>query len=336
MLIIGPAWVGDMVMAQTLFKLIKANEPTTIIDVLAPAWSRPLLERMPEINQALAMPLGHGQLGLKQRWQLGRTLRTENYTQSIVLPNSWKSALIPLAAGIPQRTGWRGEMRFGLLNDLRHLDKTRLPLMIQRFLALGLAKNQAIANESAYYPHLKVTTESCAATLAKFNLSSSQKPILALCPGAEFGPAKRWPSAHYAAIAQQKLAEGMQVWLFGSPKDQVVAAEIQEATQQGCIDFTGRTTLGEAIDLLSLAQIVVSNDSGLMHIAAALQRPLVVMYGSSSPRFTPPLSKQVKILSLQLSCSPCFQRECPLKHLNCLKDLSPSLVMQAMNEITTL
>jgi heptosyltransferase-2 len=334
-LIIGPAWVGDMVMAQTLFKRLKANDPAVIIDVLAPAWSRPLLERMPEISQALVLPFSHGQLGLTQRWQLGRSLRAQQYTQAIVLPNSWKSALVPFAAGIPRRTGWLGEWRFGLLNDARRLDKLHLPLMVQRFMAL--AENNIspapILDAQPYRPALRVTSDSVRAALKKFNLPMPVQPILALCPGAEFGPSKRWPSAHYAEIAQQKAAAGMQVWLFGSAKDQAVTAEIQQATGNACIDFAGRTTLGEAIDLLSLADLVVSNDSGLMHIAAALQRPLVVLYGSSSPRFTPPLSERVKILALNLACSPCFQRACPLKHHDCLNKLTPELALQAMNEL---
>lgn len=334
-LMIGPAWIGDMVMAQALFKLLKSDPADPQIDVLAPAWSQPLLARMPEVNTALALPLTHGQLALRQRWQMGRDLRSQQYHQAIVLPNSWKSALIPYAANIPLRTGWRGEWRYGLLNDIRHLDKIRLPLMVQRFLALGLAANTPISQntEHKFRPSLQASPEGIAAALTKFNLASPTQPVLALCPGAEFGPAKRWPAEHYAQIAKQKLAEGWLVWLFGSAKDQPVAAEIQQATQNRCMDFTGRTLLGEAVDLLSLADLVVSNDSGLMHIAAALDRPLIVVYGSSSPAFTPPLSDKVRILSLELSCSPCFQRECPLTHFKCLKDLSPEQVTQAISDL---
>ncbi len=331
-LIIGPAWVGDMVMAQTLFKHIKATDPNSIIDVMAPGWSQPLLERMPEVRQAHIMPLGHGALDLKKRWQLGSALRTEKYDQAIVLPNSWKSAIIPFAARIPLRTGWRGEFRFGLLNDIRYLDKKKLPLMIQRFAALGLAKNAELAASLAH-PALQVSDENVAATLAKFHLQKSSQPIIALCPGAEFGPAKRWPTEYFAQVAQEKIAEGAVIWIFGSVKDQPIAAEIQRLTNHACVDLTGRTTLGEAIDLISLAQIVISNDSGLMHIAASLNRPLVVIYGSSSPRFTPPLTDRVEILSLQLSCSPCFKRECPLTHLKCLRDLAPERVLQAMGKL---
>lgn len=330
-LIVGPAWVGDMVMSQSLYKLLKRRYPNVIIDVLAPSWSHALLERMPEVRQALAMPLGHGQLQFKQRWQLGKQLRAEKYDQAIVLPNSWKSAIIPWAANIPRRTGWRGEWRFGLLNDIRFLDKKQLPLMVQRFAALGLPSSE---NQTDFLnPYLQVTEQSVAATLAKLNLIYPEKPVLVLCPGAEFGPAKRWPAEYFAEVAKNKLAEGWQVWILGSVKDQPVAHEIQQLTQNACVNLTGLTVLGEAIDLLSLAKLVVTNDSGLMHVAAALQRPIVAIYGSSSPVFTPPLTERVKILSINLPCSPCFKRECPLQHLNCLKQLSPVLVLQAMKEL---
>ncbi len=342
-LVIGPAWVGDMVMAQTLFKILKQEQPEARIDVLAPSWSRALLERMPEVNSALTLPFAHGELNLKKRWQIGVELRQENYQQAIILPNSWKSALIPWVARIPIRTGWMRELRYGLLNDARYLNKEKLPLMIQRFIALAFPKNAVLPTQLPK-PSLHVKNESIITTLTKFNLekkllngganfTTSEQPILALCPGAEFGPAKRWPANHYATIAQAKLNEGWQVWLFGSPKDQFVAAEIQQHVHNACVDLTGKTTLGEAVDLLSVANLVLSNDSGLMHIAAALERPLVVVYGSSSPRFTPPLNERVKILSLALACSPCFKRECPLGHLKCLTELTPNLVLQAIHDL---
>jgi len=337
-LIVGPAWVGDMVMAQTLFKVLRQQYPDCVIDVLAPDWSRPLLERMPEVRQALAMPLGHGQFQWSVRRELGRKLKAENYDQSMALPNSWKSALVPFFAKIPVRTGWRGEMRYGLLNDVRALDKEKYPLMIERFAALVFEKNEEMPGQLPY-PALEVDSTNVSAALNKFSLNQD-KPILALCPGAEFGEAKRWPSEHYAAVAEQKLKEGWQVWLFGSSKDRPVTDEIVAAVPEdlrsGCANLAGDTTLADAIDLLSCATAAVTNDSGLMHITAALGRPLVVVYGSSSPQFTPPLSEQVKILSLKLSCSPCFKRECPLVHLNCLKQLQPDLALSALVSLVTL
>lgn len=331
-LINGPAWVGDMVMTQTLFKLLKQRNPQVIIDVLAPAWSAPLLARMPEVSQFLVLPFKHGDFKFLERYKFGRQLKSAQYDQAIILPNSFKSAFIPFFAGIPIRTSWRGEMRWGLLNDIRYLNKEKLPLMIERFMALGLNKNEEIIKPYPR-PQLIISETERNQAILKHQINITQKPILALCPGAEFGPAKRWPAEYYAEIAHKKLAEGWDVWIFGSPKDQTEAAIIQKITNNHCIDLTGKTTLAEAIDLLSLANLVVSNDSGLMHISAALDRPLIVLYGSSDPRFTPPLSDNVKILSLKLSCSPCFQRTCPLQHQKCLKDLSATMVLNAMAEL---
>lgn len=328
-LIVGPAWVGDMVMAQTLFKLLIEREPELVIDVLAPASTLPLLSRMPEVRKSILAPFKHGEFNWRGRYDLARSLREEKYQQAIILTNSFKSALVPFWARIPRRTSWLGEMRFGLLNDPRYLDKVKQPLMIQRFAALGLPKDASLP-ATLPFPALQISKESVAQALAKVGMAFPQKPVLALCPGAEFGPAKRWPASYYAKVAQAKLAEGWDVWLFGGPKDRPVAAEIQAAAGQACRDLTGQTSLTEAVDLLSLAHAVVSNDSGLMHVAAALKRPLVVIYGSSDPRFTPPLSQQVEILSLNLACSPCFKRECPLGHLQCLRDLSADRVLQAM------
>jgi len=332
LLIVGPAWVGDMVMAQCLFKLIKQRQPETQIDVLAPAWSLPLLARMPEVKNAIVMPLGHGQLDLKTRYRLGKQLRAAHYDQAMVLPNSFKSALVLWFARIPRRTGWRGEMRWGVLNDIRYLDKKRYPLMIERFMALALDKNEKLP---ANYPlpELQISAASQQEALTNHHLTSPTHPVLALCPGAEFGPAKRWPEEYYAAVANAKLQEGWDVWLFGSPKDQETTNKIMQLTQNRCVNLSGKTSLAEAVDLLSLSTCVVSNDSGLMHIAAALRKPLVAVYGPTSPTFTPPLHDAAKILQLSLECQPCFQRECPLKHQRCMRDLLPQQVLTAMQQV---
>ncbi|GAB6140460.1 lipopolysaccharide heptosyltransferase II [Methylosoma difficile] len=325
-LVIGPSWVGDMVMAQSLFLALKQADPDCQIDVLAPAWSFALLERMPEVRKAIAMPLTHGQLGVGQRFSLGKKLRAEAYDQAIVLPNSWKSALVPFFAGIPKRTGYLGEARWGLLNDARSLDKQLLTMTVQRFVALALAPDAPLP-PTCPTPALTVSAAQQQAVIDTFDLDTVHPKILALCPGAEYGPAKRWPASHFAEIARHKLDQGWQVWLFGSEKDQAVAAQINHDVSGFCQDFTGRTTLGEAVDLLSLAHTVVSNDSGLMHVAAALNKRLIALYGSSDPGFTPPLNSQAHILSLNLDCSPCFKRECPLGHTRCLVDLSPQQVL---------
>lgn len=323
-LIIAPSWVGDMVMAQSLFITLKENQPNCQIDVLAPAWSEGLLNRMPQVSKTFVMPLSHGEFGLKKRFELGKKLHAENYDQAIVLPNSWKSALIPFFAGIPKRTGFIGEMRYGLLNDARKLNKSVLTMTVQRFVSLGLDKNATLPPTYSF-PSLSVSAHQRRAVIEKFGLRLSN-PVLVLCAGAEFGSAKRWTEAHFAELASQKMTEGWQIWLIGSEKDKPVTEAINKLTGWQCRDFAGKTNLTNAVDLLSLAQTVVSNDSGLMHVAAALDKQVIALYGSSDPKFTPPLHSEAKIVSLNLPCSPCFKRECPLEHRQCLTDILPSQV----------
>ncbi len=325
-LIIGPSWVGDTVMAQSLFKLLKLRDPDCTIDVLAPAWTFSLLNRMPEVAQAIEMPLTHGELKLAERYKLGKQLRSARYDQAIVLPNSFKSALIPWAAKIPKRTGWLREMRHILLNDGRRLDKQRYPLMIEQYLALGVAANESLPS-SYPQPEFIITKTQQEAVLLKHKPIWRGRPILALCAGAEFGPSKRWPEEYYAEIANQKMAEGWDIWLFGSPKDRPVTEKVMELTGERCENLSGRLQLEETIDLLSLVSGVVTNDSGLMHVACALKKPLVAIYGSTSSTFTPPLSKTASVLKLNLACQPCFERICPLQHHRCMRDLTPSQVM---------
>lgn len=328
-LIVGPSWVGDMMMAQVLFKLLHQQNPNCELHVLAPAWSEALLSRMPEIKKSIVLPFNHGQLELKKRFQFAKQLRAEKYDQAIVLPNSLKSALIPYWANIPKRTGWIGEYRFGLLNDVRRLNKKLFSKMIERFAALAFSCNTFLP-ANLPIPSLQIKKENIDVALQQYDLISSAKnKILALCPGAEFGPSKCWPAKYYAAVANQKLNEGWSVWIFGSSNDRMIAEEIQLLTDQRCINLAGKTALSDAVDLLSLATTVVTNDSGLMHIAAALDRNVIAIYGSTSPDFTPPLSDKAKILQLNLDCQPCFQRQCPLKHHNCMQQLLPMTVLES-------
>ena len=317
-----------MVMAQSLFITLKNARPDCQIEVLAPAWSLALLERMPEVDKAIAMPLSHGQFGFFDRIKLGKKLRTTHYDQAILLPNSWKSALIPFAATIPVRTGYMRECRWVLINDVRWLDKNLLTMTVQRFVALGLPKTNPLPPECPA-PSIIINEEQQAQVIEKFKLTRLEK-IVALCPGAEYGEAKRWPASYYAEVAKQKIAEGWQVWLFGSDKDKATAEQINNEVSGACVDFTGRTSLAEAVDLMSLVEVVVSNDSGLMHVAAALDKKLIALYGSSDPAFTPPLNNKAHIISLELECSPCFKRECPLGHTRCLADIKPEQVINAI------
>ena len=319
-----------MVLAQSLLKTLVAKAGT-VIDVLAPAWSHPLLARMPEVREAIEAPFARGRLQLGRRYRVGKELRNRGYDQCIVLPNSWKSALVPYWSRIPRRTGYIGEQRWGLLNDTRKLDKSGLPMTVQRFVALAADDVRSGVEIDHLYPELISTPDTRAAAAQNLDLAVDQTPVLALCPGAEFGPSKRWPAEHYARLAQARLKQDWRVWLVGSANDSETARNINQLCNDGCDDLTGRTSLDQAIDVLAMASIVVSNDSGLMHIAAALKRPLVALFGSTDPAHTPPLSRNCEILYAGLSCSPCFKRECPLKHLNCLRQLSPDMVQTAMD-----
>ena len=334
-LVVGPAWVGDMVMSQALYIHLQQARPDLVLDVVAPPWSEPVLARMPQVNRSISLDAGHGEVALRRRRALGKALREEGYGQAIVLPNSFKSALVPFFAGIPRRTGWRGEMRFGLLNDLRILREAALPLMVQRFVALGMEPGAAPPREVPF-PRLVVDPASVAVCRSELGLDPA-RPLLSLCPGAEFGSAKRWPPAYFAELAREYLGRGWQVALCGSGGDRDVCRRIWRESGSGaeCHDLAGRTSLAQVVDLLSLSSAVVSNDSGLMHIAAAVGCPLVVIYGATSPGFTPPLSSRATVITSGLDCAPCFQRECPLGHHRCMLDARPQQVTAKLDALLT-
>lgn len=323
-------------MAQSLFMTLKQQNPNVIIDVLTPEWSVPILERMPEVNKAIVMSLGHGRFDLKTRKLLGRELQKAHYSQSIILPNSWKSALIPWFANIPVRTGWKGEVRYFLLNDLRILNKQALPLMVQRFVSLAYDKSESykeknITASACPTPTIIANQNNIPYLLTKHNLATD-KPVLLLCPGAEFGPAKQWPAKHYSAVAIAMIRHGWQVWIMGSAADKAIADDITSTVKNRDIsNLCGETSLEEAVDLMSLASHVVSNDSGLMHIASALNRPLIALYGATSPKFTPPLSRTADVLSIEVDCGPCFKRQCPEKHHACMQNLTPDKVIAILS-----
>lgn len=330
-LIVGPSWIGDMVMAQSLFKVIKEGNSNVLIDVLALAWTKPLLDRMPEVNKAITMPISHGVFGWNMRKKIGQDLRSEHYDQAIVLPSSWKSALIPWLANIPLRTGWRGEMRYGLLNDIRVLDKDPLPMMVQRYVSLAYPASQS--NNAPDYPKPLMVAKPATAQF-QLPLKANQKRLI-LCPGAEFGPAKQWPATHYAEVATAQIKQGWQVLILGSEADKTVANEIIDninpESRTAIFNLCGKTALSDAIDLLDTADLVVANDSGLMHIAAALQKPLLAIYGPTSPKFTPPLSDNAHIVQIKVDCGPCFQRQCPEGHHKCMRDISSQQLIKKIS-----
>lgn len=340
-LVIGPSWVGDMMMSHALYQQLKQHYPDSQIDVIAPDWCRPLLERMPEVRKALSMPIGHGSFQLCKRYHLGKNLRNQ-YDLAIVLPNSLKSAFVPFFAGIKQRRGWKGEMRYGLLNDLRR-NKNAYPMMVQRYVALAFEPNHIPSAEQLPipYPYLQVSPDAVAQTQAAFAKQlayAEHRDAIGFCPGAEFGPAKRYPHYHYAALAEKLIAQGYAVHLFGSQKDEAVGEQIRAALpenqQRYCLNFAGQTTLNQAVDLISACKAVVSNDSGLMHIAAALKRPLVALYGPTSPQYTPPLAENATIIRLiEGGLIKIRKGEGAEGYHQSLIDISPELVLEKLNTL---
>lgn len=324
-LVVGPSWVGDMVMAQSLFKRLAGRAPGRPIDVLAPGWSLPLIRRMPEVRRGIEMPLGHGELGLGRRRALGRSLRGAGYGQAIVLPRSFKSALVPFFARIPRRTGFRGEWRYGLINDMRPFDPAALDQTVKRFLALGAEQGEPPGEIPA--PELQTDKDNQQTLVDRLTLDLSRAPV-AMMPGAEYGPSKRWPLEHYARLAAALGDAGRDVWILGSTRDREAGEQISAAS--AARNLCGETRLEDAVDLLALCDDAVTNDSGLMHIAAAVGCHVVALYGSTTPAFTPPLTARKTVHYLALECSPCFERHCPLGHHRCLRDVPPEAVLASL------
>lgn len=322
-----------MVMAQSLFKILGQQINGVRVSVLAPSWSLPLLDRMPEVAVAIPTPFEHGRLSLRQRFQIANKLRAKHFDQAIILPRSFKSALVPFLAGIPRRTGFLGEKRYGLLNDIRQIDRAKLPRTVQHFAQLGRPRDSG--PEISYpSPRLVARPQSAGDILGRLGIEPSEQPALAICPGAAFGPAKRWPPAYFAQVAQKQLRRGWQVWLIGSREDAGITAEIFGTGSPHLHDLAGRTRLEDVVDLLSASSCVISNDSGLMHVAAAVDTPIIAIFGSTSPRINPPLSSNATILWQELACSPCHHRNCPLGHTNCLHQLSVDPVLEAVTLAT--
>jgi len=339
-LIIAPNWIGDAVTTQPLLATLKAQYPESTIDVLASHWVAPIYRACSEVHEIIEAQFEHKQLQWKLRKQLAKEIESKKYQASFVLPNSFKSALIPWLANIPFRIGYRGELRFGLINlALDNPSKVNRPPMVEHYLALSqLFRDDETTSLGKFIPQLNVSPSAQQSVDKKLKAQNIySESLYVLCPGAEYGPTKRWPTGHFAKLAQLLINESPnnQVILLGSKNDQILAQEITSQAQQAnnIHNWCGDTSLDEAIALIGMSKAVVSNDSGLMHIAAALKTTQVAIFGSSDPGHTPPLSDKAKVIWLNMPCSPCHKKECPLGHLLCLKDILPEQVLATLNTL---
>lgn len=330
-LIISPNWIGDAVMAQPLLQLLKADNPERAIDVLCPPSTAAVWRAMAEVDDVMENTFRHGALQLRERWTLARRLRLRGYADAYVLPNTLKYALIPWMAGIGKRVGYKGESRYGLLNVMHHDQEEKPRPMIAFYAALAKAPTEVATSVAALpKPRLTVSEAEIKRAMGFVGLQMDW-PLVVFAPGAEFGSAKRWPAAHFAALAKlvwQSLPYA-QIALLGTSKDSPLCEKIV-SLERRVRNLAGLTRLTEAIALIARAQVVVSNDSGLLHIASSLNRPVLALYGPTDPDHAPPFSDVAKSLSLRLECSPCMERRCPLGHRDCMRKMLPEMVYQEL------
>ena len=334
-LVIAPQWIGDAVMTEPLLRVLAQRGET--LSVAAMPWVAPIYRAMPQVTEVIELPFPRGGLHWAARRNLALQWRSR-FERAYVGPNSWKSALLPWMAGIPVRVGYHGETRFGLLNQrIPNPDKDQRGAMVAHYLALA-----QIEADSSVQPKLDLSLDLLKTTLLNFDLKLGAYAVFA--PGAEYGPAKRWPAAYFAEMG---LRTGLPVVLLGSAKEAAlcddIAKRINQERPKNARNLAGKTDLSQAMALIASSQAMLSNDSGLMHVAAAMGVPQVAVFGSSSPLHTPPLSDKAVVLWLKneasyqpaLDCAPCFERSCPLGHLRCLNDLTPERVEQAWREVVS-
>lgn len=352
-LVVTPTWVGDVVMSQTVFMTLAERFPGVPIDALAPAWAHPLLGRMPQVDRCIPLPMGRGKLRMGAQYRVARQLAESGYGLAIVTRRAAKAALIPWLARIPERIGAKGEFRPFMLTQERSINSESHSSNVARLSAMAAADPDSVTFESAPWPvlagHPDRGRDIIEAGFADQTGSAhspvegragspsrtgSPRRLIAMAPGAAFGPAKRWPLLSWRTLAEQITAHGDRVVVVGSAAE-ASDADLITTGLSGATNLCGKTALAEVVDVMAACDVVVSNDSGLMHVAAAVDTRVVAIFGSTSPINTPPLSTQATSLWLGLDCSPCYAQECPLGHLRCLRDLTPAQVLQAVEGDTT-
>lgn len=325
-LVVSPSWVGDFVRNHTLVQVLADRHPGRPIDLLTNPVCQPLGELMPLVRRTWALDAGRGQVQLGQRWRLARQMRWQRYGTAVVVMGSLKAALVPFLAGIPERIGWLGEHRYGLINRIcRRADPQRTT--IDGYALLGLTADEA---KPARWPepHLHVPAPKIEAWKDRNGVDGQGQPIIALCPGAN-SEARMWPTEHYAQLARHCRAAGWTVWVLGAAREQAMADEIDRVAGGGCVSFTG-TDLHDCAIQLAAADVVVANDSGLLHLGAALGKPCIALFGPTPPHHTGPLNSNVTYLEIEIECRHCWGTVCPLGHHRCLRDIAPERVFEAV------
>ena len=345
-LIIAPSWVGDFVIAQSLLITLKNKHPHAKITVFAGLWAKDLASRMPEIDHFIVNPFQHRQIKLLARYKTAQQIKELKFNTVYILPLSLKSALIPFFAKIPNRIGFIGESRYLLINKALKLNKKSLPRMVDRFVALAnYTLPQQDLNQLSSPPYPKLIIDQNQQHLLLTKLGLTDKRIIFICPTAEYGPAKQWPWQHFASVAIMLMKRNYKIIMLGVKKDQQLGNKIynkiklQPALADNFHNLMGLTSLTEVIDLLSCADAIIANDSGLLHLAAATfanncyqnsqkitVQTIIAIYGSTPPQIAPPLYENHKILYLNLPCSPCHNRTCKFGHYHCLYNIQPETV----------
>jgi heptosyltransferase-2 len=318
-LIVPYMWIGDFVRCLSVVKLLKRRFPARPVDILSTALCAPLADYAPQVRQTIIADLPRNRLAYPAHRELAERLRREGYGSALVMPRTWKGALAPALAGIPERTGFVGELRFGILNDIRFGER-RLQRMVNRCAALALPKGTELPTDLPL-PELRVPPAEIPIWRERLGLAGDSRPVAALAPGSK-GAAKRWPSEYFAALARRLAEQGLAVWVIGGPEEKTLAAEIVGRAGLRIHDLTG-PDLRNAIVALAAADLSVSNDSGLLHVSAALGTRSIGIFGPTSPWHWAPLNPLAALVQTteSLACQPCHKSVCPLGHHRCMRDI---------------
>ena len=328
-LIVPYIWIGDFVRCHSVVQLLRERFPDRPVDILATTLCAPLTDYMPGLRRAIVADLPRSRLALPEQAKLASRLRREGYGTVLIMPRTWKAALAPFLAGVPERIGFFGEARVFLLNDLRFGER-RLPRMVERCATLAFPAHAKLP-PALPAPRLDVPAAEAAGWRAKRGLAGNTRPVVALAPGA-VGPSKRWPGSAYAALARRLIADGFSVWVVGGAQEKRLAAEIVGDTTAR--DLTG-ADLREAILALACASVAISNDSGLLHVAAALGTPSMGIFGPTSPWHWGPLNPLAATIEMKsaLACRPCHRPVCRLGHHRCMQEITPDQVLAATRRV---